>query len=139
MAYRAITDNPETLFERIANLEKLADDSTPASLLGTHFYAGGLEETKLFLDLGCTFSFTGVITFARNYDEIIKYIPLDRIMSETDCPYVAPIPHRGQRNEPTYVIEVVKMIAKIRGEEGEKVREQLVENVKRTFLPCLTW
>ncbi len=98
-----------------------------------HFFAGDLEEARLFLDLGYTFSFTGVVTFARNYDEVVRYLPLDRIMSETDCPYVSPVPHRGKRNEPSYVIEVVKAIAKIRGEDEEIVRKQLVANAERYF------
>ena len=93
-----------------------------------HFFAGNLEEARLLLDLGATFSFTGVITFTRDYDEIIKYLPLEKIMAETDCPFVAPVPHRGKRNEPVYVIEVVKKIAEIRGENLEKVRRQLLQN-----------
>lgn len=95
-----------------------------------HFFAGSIDEARPFLDLGYTFSFTGVITFARDYDEVIKYLPLDRIMSETDCPYVTPLPYRGKRNEPTYVIEVVKMLAKIRGEDEEMVRQQLLRNAE---------
>lgn len=98
-----------------------------------HFFAGSIEEAKPFLDLGYNFSFTGVITFARNYDEIIKYIPLDRIMSETDCPYVSPIPHRGKRNEPVNVIEVVKTIAKIKDRDEEEVREQIIKNANNFF------
>ena len=78
-------------------------------------------------------SFTGVLTFARDYDEIIKTAPLANIMSETDCPYVAPASYRGKRNEPSYVIEVVKKIAEIRGEDVEVVAKQLVENAKRAF------
>jgi len=98
-----------------------------------HFFAGTPEEAKLFLDFGFTLSFTGVITFARNYDEIIKNIPLNMLMSETDCPFVAPTPYRGKRNEPLYVKEVVKKIAEIRGEDFEKVRNQLVLNAVKTF------
>lgn len=98
-----------------------------------HFFAGSIEEAKPFLDLGYTFSFTGVITFARNYDEVVKYIPLDRMMSETDCPYVTPIPYRGKRNEPLYVIEVVKAIAKIRGVDEEKVSVQILKNARSFF------
>ncbi len=97
-------------------------------VFNSHFFAGNLEETKLLFDLGATFSFTGVITFTRDYDEIIKYLPLERIMAETDCPFVTPIPHRGKRNEPAYVMEVVKKIAEIRNEDSEKVREQLLKN-----------
>lgn len=93
-----------------------------------HFFAGTTEEAKPFLNAGFTFSFTGVITFTRDYDEIIRYLPLDRIMAETDCPFVAPAPHRGKRNEPVYVIEVVKKIAEIRGADFEKVRAALLQN-----------
>lgn len=98
-----------------------------------HFFAGTIEEAKPFLDAGFTFSFTGVITFARSYDEIIRYLPFDRILSETDAPYVAPAPYRGKRNEPLYVVEVVKKIAEIRGEDVEKVRAQLFQNAVRFF------
>ena len=55
------------------------------------------------------------------------------IMTETDCPYVTPVPHRGERNEPAYVVEVVKKISEIRGESFEKVRDQIRENVRRVF------
>jgi len=99
-----------------------------------HFFAGTWEEARMFLDLGFTISFTGVITFARDYDETIKNAPLAMIMSETDAPYVTPIPFRGKRNEPLYVQEVVKKIAEIRGEDIEKVQEVLVKNAQRVFL-----
>jgi TatD DNase family protein len=98
-----------------------------------HFFAGSIEEAKPFLDMGYSFSFTGVITFARNYDDVIKYIPLDRIMSETDCPFVTPAPYRGKRNEPSYVIEVVKALARIRGEDENKVQGQIMANAQRFF------
>jgi TatD DNase family protein len=98
-----------------------------------HFFAGSLEWAKKFIDLGFTLSFTGVITFARDYDEAIKNIPLDKLHAETDSPFVAPIPYRGKRNEPTYVTEVVKKIAEIRGEDFEKVRTQLLENARNIF------
>ena len=98
-----------------------------------HFFAGTTEEAKPFLDAGFTFSFTGVVTFARSYDEIIRYLPLDRILSETDAPYVAPAPYRGKRNEPLYVIEVVKKIAEIRSEDFESVRHQLLQNATGFF------
>ncbi|MCX6718991.1 MAG: TatD family hydrolase, partial [Candidatus Taylorbacteria bacterium] len=98
-----------------------------------HFFAGNIEETKLFLDLGFSFSFTGVITFARDYDEVIRYLPMDRIMSETDCPYVAPKPYRGKKNEPAYVLEVVKALAGIRGESEEMVTKQIIKNAERVF------
>jgi len=98
-----------------------------------HFFAGSLEELKGILDLGCSISVTGVITFARDYDEIIKYVPIDRIMTETDCPYVAPIPHRGKRNEPAHVIHVVQAISGIRGGQPEDIGKRLLENAQNFF------
>lgn len=98
-----------------------------------HFFAGNIDEARAFLDLGYFFSFTGVITFARNYDEVLKYIPLDRIMSETDCPYVSPIPNRGKRNEPVNVIDVIKMIAMIRKQDEDLVSSKLLNNAKSFF------
>ena len=100
-----------------------------------HFFAGNWDEAKPFLDLGFNFSFTGVITFTHDYDEIIKKLPLERIMAETDCPYVSPTPYRGKRNEPKYVEEVVKAIARIRSEDFEKVRDTILQNTLTFF--CL--
>jgi TatD DNase family protein len=98
-----------------------------------HFFAGGWEIAQKFLALGFTLSFTGVITFTKNYDDVIKKVPLDMLMAETDAPFVAPVPFRGQRNEPAYVSEVVKKIAIIRGEELDWIKHKLVENAKRVF------
>ncbi len=98
-----------------------------------HFFAGSLEIAQRFWKIGFTTSFTGVITFARDYDEVIKNAPLEMIMSETDAPFVAPAPYRGKRNEPSYVSEVVKKIAEIRGEDFETVRKALVQNACRMF------
>lgn len=98
-----------------------------------HFFAGSLEQAKKFIDIGFTISFTGVITFARNYDEIIKNIPLEKIMAETDAPFVAPIPYRGKRNEPVYVEEVVKKIAEIRNGDYLEVKNAVIANSKRVF------
>lgn len=98
-----------------------------------HFYAGSIEEARPFLDMGFYFSFTGVITFARIYDEVLRFLPIDRILSETDCPYVPPNPYRGKRNEPVYVKEVVKKIAEIKGESLEKTKEILFSNALNFF------
>ncbi len=98
-----------------------------------HFFAGDWNIAKQFLDFGFTLSFTGVLTFARDYDEVVRNAPLDMLLSETDAPYVTPKPHRGKRNEPAYVVEVVKAIAEIRGEPLEEVRDQLADNARRVF------
>ncbi len=98
-----------------------------------HFFAGTIEEAKKFLELGFTLSFTGVITFAKQYKELVEYVPLDMIMSETDCPFVTPVPYRGKRNESVYVIEVVKKIAEIKKMDFEAVKTQLIKNSFRVF------
>ncbi len=98
-----------------------------------HFFAGDWKIAQKFLDLGLHLSFTGVITFANQYDEVIKNMPLDRIMVETDAPYVAPAPYRGKRNEPLYVVEVAKRIAEIKGISFDEVANATLENTKRLF------
>lgn len=98
-----------------------------------HFFAGSWNEAEKFLDIGFTLSFTGVITFARNYDEVIKNAPIDMIMAETDSPFVTPAPYRGKRNEPMYVTEVVKKIAEIRAQNFDIVKEQILKNSLRAF------
>ena len=98
-----------------------------------HFFAGTMQDMNDALQIGCSISFTGVVTFARNYDELIKSAPLGKIMTETDCPFVAPIPYRGKRNEPIFVIEVVKQIAKIRGEDENVVTKQVLSNAREFF------
>jgi TatD DNase family protein len=95
-----------------------------------HFYAGTYEEAKKFFDIGGTISFTGVITFAKDYAEIIKATPLELLHGETDCPFVAPVPYRGKRCEPWMVKEVYKKIADIKGLDEEVVRLQLRENAR---------
>ena len=98
-----------------------------------HFFAGNWQEAKGFLDFGFTLSFTGVVTFTHDYDEVIRNTPLDMIMSETDSPYVAPVPYRGKRNEPVYVKEIVKKIAEIKNLPEEEVAKAIISNAKRLF------
>ncbi|MEX2028627.1 MAG: TatD family hydrolase, partial [Candidatus Curtissbacteria bacterium] len=75
----------------------------------------------------------GVITFTKDYDEVIRSTPLHMIMSETDAPYVSPVPHRGKRNEPLYVSEVVKKIAEIKNLSEVETAEALMANARRVF------
>lgn len=98
-----------------------------------HFYAGNWEQAQKFFDIGGNISFTGVITFAKDYEEVVRNAPLELMHAETDCPYVAPKPFRGQRCEPTMVKEVYKKIAEIKEIDEEEVRVQLMENVKRLY------
>ena len=112
----------------------LRDASKIKPLRGNaHFFAGSLEIAHALLNLGFTISFTGVITFVRQYDEVIRAVPLTHIHAETDAPFVSPVPYRGKRNEPTYVVEVVKKLAEIRGESLEVVQKALSENAQELF------
>ncbi len=103
-----------------------------------HFFVGGVAEASELIKLGFTISFTAVITFARDYDEVIRTVPLTSILCETDAPYVAPASRRGERNDPLAVVDVVAKIAEIRGEPPETVRETLLANAERLFQLPLT-
>lgn len=98
-----------------------------------HFFVGNMEEAKGFLDFGFMLSFTGVLTFTHDYDEVVKHTPLNMILTDTDSPYVAPVPHRGKRNEPVYVKEVVKKIAEIKNLSEEEVARAIIANAKKIF------
>lgn len=98
-----------------------------------HFFVGSPSMGKRIAELGHTCSFTAVLTFTSDYDELIRTLPLENIITETDAPYAAPAGNRGKRNEPTAVIEVVKAIARIRGEEEEAVQEAVLRNAIRVF------
>jgi TatD DNase family protein len=98
-----------------------------------HFYSGNMDDTKEIVEMGFYFTFGGVITFSRDYDERIRMIPMDKILSETDAPYVAPVPYRGKRNEPVYVVEVVKKLALIKGVSFEEMAEQIWKNAQKIF------
>lgn len=98
-----------------------------------HFFAGNVEFAKEFIDLGFTMSFTGVITFTSDYDAVIKSIPLNSILAETDCPFVSPIPNRGKRNEPIFVRQVVARLAELRGISFEEMAKTTLSNTARVF------
>lgn len=114
-------------------LQSYRNEFTKELIANVHFFAGDIEVAQKFLDLGCTISFTGVITFARQYEKLVKFVPLDRIMAETDCPYVAPHPYRGERNEPRHVREVVAKIARTKGVEESQMRAIILNNTKKFF------
>ena len=148
----------------------------------SHSFVRDIGLAKKLLDLGSYFSFNGIITFTHDYDEVVRFLPVDRILSETDAPYLAPVPYRGKprhqiehcnaqtfssvnrpdsqshsfivgpskeagvvenevlgsvrgkRNEPAYVVEVVKKLAELKGLSVGKMSEQIWENAKRIFL-----
>ena len=101
-----------------------------------HCFSGDMWLAKDALDLGFYLSFSGVLTFknATMLRDIAKTVPLDRLMVETDCPYLAPVPYRGKRNEPAYVQYVAEILAEIRGNGSfESIARATVENTKRVF------
>jgi TatD DNase family protein len=98
-----------------------------------HFFVGNIDIAKRFVDIGFTMSFSGVITFTHDYDDVVRYLPMTMIQAETDSPYATPAPFRGERNTPMYVQEIVAKIAVLRAEPFEEVREQLLKNAKRIF------
>jgi TatD DNase family protein len=126
------------------NSENAWDDCL--ALIGEHWKSGGLggilhcftgtiEHARRGLDLGFMISFAGNITFpkAQNIREAAEMVPLDRMLIETDSPYLAPIPYRGQRNEPAYVREVAAQIGSLRGTSGDEIGERTTENFRRFF------
>ncbi len=100
-----------------------------------HCYSGGLEDAKTLVDYGWMISFAGTVTYknARRALEVIKWLPMDRIMIETDAPYLTPEPFRGKRNDSGYVYRVAEAIAEIKALPVEAVAEATLENGKRFF------
>jgi TatD DNase family protein len=106
-----------------------------------HFFTGTPDDANRLLDMGFSFTFGGVITFPPRkgmsygaYDEVIRQIPIENILSETDAPYVAPAAFRGKRNEPAYVVEVVARLAALKDVTPEEMKAQIWENAQRIFL-----
>lgn len=98
-----------------------------------HFFSGDWEQARIYFDLGFSISFAGPITFADEYDEVIKKSPLDKIMAETDSPFAAPASRRRKRGEPLFVKEVVKKIAQVRGISYREVAEATTQNALEFF------
>jgi TatD DNase family protein len=101
-----------------------------------HCFSGGPEQARLCLGLGFHLSFAGIVTYpkALNVREAAKITPLDRLLVETDCPYLAPVPHRGKRNEPAYVVETARQIAALRGCSLEELAQATTANFRRLCL-----
>lgn len=102
-----------------------------------HFFVGSIEEAQAFLELGFSISFTGVITFVKAYEDLVRFVPLERMFAETDSPYVAPAPYRGKRNSPLFVMEIYKKIAEIKQVPLQQVIDTFAENARRYWLKNL--
>jgi TatD DNase family protein len=114
-------------------LEQAHGDGPFAPLL--HCYTGGPELAEAALRLGGYISFSGIITFknATEVRSIAEATPLDRIIIETDCPYLAPVPMRGRRNEPAYLVHVAEKLAEIKGVDVDEIARATTENFFRLF------
>jgi TatD DNase family protein len=101
-----------------------------------HCYSYGVETAKILLDMGCYLSVPGTVTYKKaGVAQVVRHLPLDRVLSETDAPFLTPEPKRGRRNEPGLVKLVVEEIAAIREKPVAEVAEVLRDNFTRTFLP----
>jgi TatD DNase family protein len=100
-----------------------------------HCFTGNDQAARAYLDLGFYLSFTGIITFknAAALRDVVRNVPLERLLVETDSPYLTPVPHRGKRNEPAYVRFVAEMIAAVKEVEFEKIAETTTRNVQELF------
>ena len=129
-------DMPVIVHDREAHGDSLAIVKEFPGVRGVfHCYSGSVEDAKTLIKLGWHLSFTGTITFknARKAPEVIAAVPLDRIMVETDAPYMAPTPYRGKRCDSRYVYRMAETIAQIKGLTTQEVEEATTENGKRLF------
>ncbi|MEA3449502.1 MAG: TatD family hydrolase [Patescibacteria group bacterium] len=98
-----------------------------------HCFSGDEDLAWQYFNFGLMISFTGIITFSRQWDELIRKLPNDRFMVETDCPFLTPEPFRGQRNEPAYVKYIANRIAEIKHLENDRIAEISTNNAKKLF------
>ncbi len=98
-----------------------------------HFFAGDKEILQRFINIGFSVSYTGVITFTEDYDDLVRLTPLDLLLVETDAPFVAPVPHRGKRNSPLYIPLILEKIAELKGESVETIKKALFDNTLKQF------
>ena len=117
-------------------IEILRSDYDGAKRRGVfHCFSGSSELARRAVELGFMISFSGIVTFKKADDlrKIASEVPLDRLLIETDCPYLTPVPYRGKRNEPAFVVEVARCLAGIHGVDVEEMGRITAENFKRFF------
>ncbi len=121
-----------------SNLKEILEDfcNNVGAVKGVmHCWGGNVEETQWFLDLGFYISFSGIVTFknAHSIQESAKMVPSDRLLIETDCPFLAPVPKRGKTNEPAYVRHVAERVASLRNISLETLAQQTTANACQLF------
>ena len=129
-------DLPVVVHTRDADADTLnCLDKTPGTRGVFHCFSGGIDMARAGLDRGYYISFSGIITFkkAEELREVVKFVPLDRILVETDAPFLAPIPHRGKRNEPAFTLHTAEMVAELKGIPLSEVTKQTTDNFFTLF------
>ncbi len=127
------SDNTENAWQDCFGLLREHWDAAIGGVM--HCFTGEIKHATAALDMGFVIAFAGNVTFpkAQNIRDAARMVPLDRMFIETDCPYLAPVPHRGKRNEPAFVVETARQVGELRGISGEEVGERTAENFFRFF------
>src|SRR5581483_8545784 len=134
-------DKPVSVHLREAEDDSLAmlrDAGAGSRLRGViHCFSGDARAAERYLDLGLFLSFSGIVTFknAAALQEAARMVPLDRLLIETDAPFLTPVPHRGKRNEPAYVALTAAKIAELHGISAEALGAAALRNTERLFSP----
>ncbi|MBI4252610.1 TatD family hydrolase [Candidatus Uhrbacteria bacterium] len=127
-------DMIEILVHRFGIADTVSADTVSTREHGVlHCFTGTARDAQSYLDLGFMISFTGIITFTDQYDDVVRTVPLEKMLVETDAPFLAPVPHRGKRNFPEYVEYIARRIAEIKDIPYEEVARVTTENAKRLF------
>jgi len=138
LALARAAGKPVVVHEREADAacaRVLAEEGVPPAGGVIHCFTGGEEAARRYLELGLFLSVAGVVTFrnAEALRQAVRLVPRDRLLVETDCPYLAPVPHRGKRNEPAFVARVAEQVAALWGATPDEVAEQTTANARRLF------
>lgn len=114
---------------------RILEEEKSSNLRGMmHCFSGSCDEAQRAIALGFKISIPGIITFKKSHlPEVVAALPLSELLTETDCPYLAPVPHRGKRNEPAFVVEVARKIASVKGVALEQVGEQTYQTACTLF------
>jgi TatD DNase family protein len=135
LALASALERPVVIHSRDAHSEVFATLHEWEGTGVLHTYAAGLERLEEAVEMGFSIGISGPVTFsgADHLRAVAKEVPLDRLLVETDCPYLTPVPHRGRRNEPAYVKHVAEAIAETRDESIDRIAGMTTENTRRLF------
>lgn len=137
LALAAKLDLPVVVHTRDAEADTraLIEEAAPLGVRGVlHCYTGSLELAEAAIALGWYVSFSGIVTFAKwSANDVVRAVPKDRLLVETDAPYLAPVPVRGRRNEPQFVPHIARRLAAVRGEPPAELAAATIRNTRRLF------